>query len=140
MFYKPLLYPLLIQVALTCLVWFRMYQVRLREIQRKRIEPGELATRRQRRQLLEDTAAADNFSNQFEMPVLFYIAILLALTLMLQDPLLVILSWMFVATRVVHAAIHVSYNNVMHRFLVYVAGSFAVIGMWVRLGWYVISQ
>ena len=59
---------------------------------------------------------------------------------MLQDPLLVTLAWMFVATRIVHAAIHISYNNVMHRFLAYVAGSFVVMGMWVRLGWYVISQ
>ena len=140
MFYKPLLYPLLIQVGLTFLVWLRMYQTRLAEIQARQIDPNELATRRDSRRLLNNTAAADNFSNQFELPVLFYLAIMLALTLMLQDRVIVFLSWVFVILRVAHAIIHLSYNNVTHRFLVYVAGGLAVIGMWVRLGFYVISQ
>ena len=140
MFYKPLLYPLLIQVGLTFLVWLRMYQTRLAEIQARQIDPNELATRRDSRRLLKNTAAADNFSNQFELPVLFYLAIMLALTLMLQDRVIVFLSWVFVILRVAHAIIHLSYNNVTHRFLVYVAGGLAVIGMWVRLGFYVISQ
>ena len=140
MFYKPLLYPLLIQVGLTFLVWLRMYQTRLAEIQARQIDPNELATRRDSRRLLNNTAAADNFSNQFELPVLFYLAIMLALTLMLQDRVIVFLAWVFVILRVAHAIIHLSYNNVTHRFLVYVAGGLAVIGMWVRLGFYVISQ
>ena len=140
MFYKPLLYPLLIQVGLTFLVWLRMYQTRLAEIQARQIDPNELATRRDSRRLLNNTAAADNFSNQFELPVLFYLAIMLALTLMLQDRVIVFLAWVFVMLRVAHAIIHLSYNNVTHRFLVYVSGSLAVMGMWVRLGWYVIAQ
>ena len=140
MFYKPLLYPLLIQVGLTFLVWLRMYQTRLAEIQARQIDPNELATRRDSRRLLNNTAAADNFSNQFELPVLFYLAIMLALTLMLQDRVIVFLAWVFVILRVAHAIIHLSYNNVTHRFLVYVAGGLAVIGIWVRLGFYVISQ
>jgi len=140
MFYKPLLYPLLIQVGLTFLVWLRMYQTRLAEIQARQIDPNELATRRDSRRLLNNTAAADNFSNQFELPVLFYLAIMLALTLMLQDRVIVFLAWVFVILRVAHAIIHLSYNNVTHRFLVYVAGGLAVIGMWVRLGFYVIYQ
>jgi hypothetical protein len=140
MFYKPLLYPLLIQVGLTFLVWLRMYQTRLAEIQARQIDPNELATRRDSRRLLNNTAAADNFSNQFELPVLFYLAIMLALTLMLQDRVIVFLAWVFVILRVAHAIIHLSYNNVTHRFLVYVAGGLAVIGIWIRLGLYVISQ
>ena len=140
MFYKPLLYPLLIQVGLTFLVWLRMYQSRLAEIQSRQIDPNELATRRDSSRLLSNTAAADNFSNQFELPVLFYLAIMLALTLMLQDRVIVFLAWVFVILRVAHAIIHLSYNNVTHRFLVYVAGGLAVIGIWVRLGFYVISQ
>ena len=135
-----MLYPLLIQVGLTFLVWLRMYQTRLAEIQARQIDPNELATRRDSRRLLNNTAAADNFSNQFELPVLFYLAIMLALTLMLQDRVIVFLAWVFVILRVAHAIIHLSYNNVTHRFLVYVAGGLAVIGMWVRLGFYVISQ
>ncbi len=139
MFFKPLLYPLLIQVGLTFLVWVRMYQVRLAEMKEKKIDPESLATRSDSRRLLARTAAADNFSNQFEIPVLFYTAIMLALTLMLQDVVLVALAWMFVMLRIVHAAIHITYNNVMHRFTAYVMGAIAVLGMWVRLAWYIIG-
>lgn len=141
MFYKPLLYPLLIQVGLTFVVWLRVYQTRLREINRKNIDPDALATRGQARLLLSDSAAAaDNFANQFEMPVLFYAAMVLALTLLLQDPVIVALSWMFVILRAVHSVIHTTYNHVMHRFVAYLMSSLALFGIWARLAWYVISQ
>lgn len=141
MFYKPLLYPLLLQVGLTFLVWFRMYQVRLREINQKRIDPQALATREQARKLLTASAAvADNFANQFEMPVLFYAANLLALTLLLQDPVIVAFSWMFVILRAAHSFIHTTYNNVMHRFIAYLVSSLALLGIWARLAWYIIGQ
>lgn len=141
MFYKPLLYPLLIQVGLTFLVWVRMYYTRLGEMNRKKIDPQSVATRAQGRAVLTDSApASDNFANQFEMPVLFYAAIMLALTLMLQDVMIVTFSWMFVTLRIAHSAIHLTYNNVEHRFTAYVLSSLALFGIWVRLAWYVISQ
>jgi hypothetical protein len=141
MFYKPLLYPLLLQVGLTFLVMIRMYQTRLGEMQRKHIDPQDVATRARGRQVLTESAAsADNFANLFEMPVLFYTAILLALTLMLQDPVIVALAWMFVLLRAVHSLIHTTYNTVIHRFTAYIMSSIALLGIWVRLGWYIISQ
>jgi len=139
MYYKPLLLPLLIQVFLTFLVWFKMYYDRINEMKDKNIGAQQVSTRAGGRSVLIDSAAsADNFMNQFEMPVLFFVAILLALNLMWQDPLLVLFSWLFVALRIVHSLIHTTYNNVMHRFWAYVLSSFVLLGMWVRLGWYII--
>ena len=141
MFYKPLLYPLLIQVALTFVVWARMYQTRLAEMKKKRIDPQSVATRAAGRAVLTHSAAAtDNFANQFEMPVLFYLAVILALTLMLQDPVIVVLAWGFVLLRVVHAVVHLTYNQVVHRFTAYILSSIALLGIWVRLGWYIVGQ
>ena len=139
MFYKPLLLPLLIQVALTFVVLIRMYQTRIGEIQSKRIDPQSLATRVKARQVVTDSAAsADNFTNLFETPVLFYTAILLTLTLMLQDPVIVALAWMYVILRSVHSFIHTTYNTVMHRFYLYLLSCIALLGMWTRLGWYIV--
>ena len=140
MYYKPLFIPLLIQVGLTFAVWLRMYHLRIREMTAKRIDAQQVSTRTKGRQVLVDSAAAaDNFMNQFEMPVLFYTAIVLALVLMWQDPVLVILSWMFVALRVTHSIIHTTYNHVMHRFWVYIFSCFALLCIWIRLGWFMIS-
>jgi hypothetical protein len=141
MFYKPLLFPLLIQVALTFLVLIRMYRLRFAEMRRKQIAPQDLATRQSARGLLTDSgAAADNLVNQFEMPVLFYVAILLALTLMLQDPVIVVLAWLFVLLRAAHSLIHTTYNNVVHRFTAYILSTIALLGIWVRLAWYIIPK
>jgi len=136
MYFKPLLLPLLAQVALTFTVMTVMYRKRVAEMRSKQIHPQQIRTRSRSKDLLVDSApASDNYSNLFELPVLFYIAILLTLILMVQDSILVILAWTFVATRCVHSLIHVTYNKVMHRFAVFIFSSFVLLAFWVRLGW-----
>ena len=51
-------------------------------------------------------------ANQFEIPVLFYVLIALALPLRKADLVIVLLSWVFVVTRFVHAGIFVTSNDV----------------------------
>jgi len=130
---------MLIQAALTFVVLIRMYHTRIGEMRHRQIDPQSLDIRVKARQELTGSAAsADNFTNLFETPVLFYAAILLALTLMLQDPVIVGLAWMYVILRIVHSFIHTTYNTVMHRFYVYLLSCIALLGMWTRLGWYII--
>ncbi|MEJ2535302.1 MAG: MAPEG family protein [Gammaproteobacteria bacterium] len=132
---KALLYPLLVQVTLTFAVMFRMYAQRSAEFRTERIRPREVATRREAMNRLRSSAASsDNFSNQFEMPVLFYTAVVLAVTLLVQDLLLVMLAWIYVGLRVIHAAIHLSYNDVLHRFYAFVLSAFVLLAIWLRLG------
>lgn len=131
---KPLLLPLLAQVVLTFVVMFRMYAARVAEFRAKRIHPDSVPTRAAFRAQLTDSAnSADNFSNLFETPVLFYVAILLALVLLVTDPLLVMLAWLYVLCRVVHSLIHTTYNRVMHRFYAFSASVFVLMVIWVRL-------
>jgi hypothetical protein len=139
MYFKPLLLPLLAQVVLTFLVMISMYRTRVAEMKSKQIHPQQIKTRSKSKALLTNSAsAADNFSNLFELPVLFYTAILLTLMLMVQDSILVILAWTFVATRYLHSFIHVTYNHVMHRFSVFLFGAFVLLAFWVRLGWIIL--
>ena len=136
MYFKPLLLPLLAQVALTFIVMTSMYQTRVAEMKTKRIHPQRVKTRVKSKHLLTDSApASDNFSNLFELPVLFYTAILLTLILMVQDSILVILAWNFVISRYLHSLIHVTYNRVIHRFYMFLLSSFFLLAYWVRLGW-----
>ena len=140
MYFKPLLLPLLAQVALTFIVMLVMYQKRLSEMKIKQIDPQQTQTRSKSKALLTNSAsAADNFSNLFELPILFYTAILLTLILMVQDGILVILAWSFVISRYLHSLIHVSYNRVMHRFSVFIFSSFVLLAYWVRLGWMILQ-
>jgi len=135
-YFKPLLIPLLAQVALTFAVMLVMYRRRVVEMKTKRIHPQRIKTRSGMHGVLVDAeSAANNYANLFEGPVLFYLAILLALILMLQDGIIVTLAWIYVASRFVHSLIHISYNRVMHRFWVFVFSTLALLAIWVRLGW-----
>ncbi len=72
-----------------------------------------------------------NFRNLFEMPVLFYVLCLaLYMTHNVSEAPLV-LAWIYVALRIVHSLIHVTYNKIMHRFFVYALSSFLLLAMWI---------
>ena len=71
------------------------------------------------------------FSNQFEIPVLFYILIAIALPLHKADLFIVLMSWVFVVTRFVHAGIFVTSNDVRQRGLVWFAGVLVLLAMWI---------
>jgi hypothetical protein len=71
------------------------------------------------------------FHNQLELPMLFYIVVLLALSTKTLDVILYVLSWMFVASRYVHTYIHVTSNRLDRRTAVFLIGAIALTLMWV---------
>jgi hypothetical protein len=77
------------------------------------------------------TQIGNCFSNQFEIPVLFYALIALALPLHKADLFIVLMSWVFVVTRFAHAGIFVTTNNVGQRGLVWFAGALVLLAMWI---------
>jgi hypothetical protein len=77
------------------------------------------------------TRIVNRFANQFEIPVLFYILIAIALPLRRTDLVIVLLSWVFVVTRFVHAGIFVTSNDLNRRSLAWFAGVLVVFVMWV---------
>jgi hypothetical protein len=77
------------------------------------------------------TQIGNCFKNQFELPLLFYALIALALPLRHADLVIVLLSWVFVVTRFAHAGIFVSSNNVQQRSLAWFAGVLVLFAMWV---------
>ena len=140
MYFKPLLIPLLAQVALTFIVMIVMYLKRVSEMKTKRIHPQRTKTRSNTHGVLTDSeSTANNYANLFESPVLFYVAILLTLILMVQDSILVVLAWTWVTLRYIHSFIHITYNRVMHRFLVFIFSSFVLFAIWLRLGWIIVQ-
>jgi hypothetical protein len=77
------------------------------------------------------TQIGNCFKNQFELPVLFYILIALALPLRHADYVIVLLSWVFVVTRLVHAGVFVSSNDLNRRSLAWFAGVVVLLVMWI---------
>lgn len=74
--------------------------------------------------------ASNAFSNQFELPVLFFVLVPLALYTRKADLFFVVMSWLFVAARVVQAGAYVTSNRLDIRFPAYIAGAFILLIMW----------
>lgn len=129
---RAIFLPAFAMVALTIVVWLRMFFVRVGQMKRERIHPQAVATSAQAVARLTDSRVADNFRNLFELPVLFYLALAVAAIAGLATTTTLVLAWLFVLLRMAHSAIQCSYNKVMHRFQAYLAGG---IVLWLLWAW-----
>jgi len=124
------LLPVFVQVALTFGLLLWMADARRRALVKGETKFRDIALR-QPNWPVRATQVGNCYSNQFELPVLFYVLIALALPLRHADFLIVVLSWVFVITRFVHAGIFVNSNDVRQRSLAWFAGALVLLVMWI---------
>jgi hypothetical protein len=77
------------------------------------------------------TQIGNCYANQFELPLLFYVLIALALPLRHADLFIVLMSWVFVVTRFVHAGVFVTSNDLGQRSKAWLAGVLVLLAMWI---------
>jgi hypothetical protein len=123
------LLPVFVLVGLTFALLLWMATARARALTGKEIRIKDIALG-QPNWPERPTQIGNCFSNQFELPVLFYILIAVALPLRHADLVIVLLSWVFVVTRFAHAGIFVTSNNVQQRSLAWFAGVLVLLAMW----------
>ena len=124
-----ILLPVFVQVALTftLLVW--MGYLRIRILRTGTLRVGDVALGEPKWPIAA-LQVQNSFHNQFELPLLFYVLVALALITRQVTTLLAVLCWLFVISRVVHALIHTTTNHVPSRFWAYVFGLTVLILMW----------
>ena len=74
-----------------------------------------------------------NYMNLLELPVLFYAACLTLFVTSQVDSPAQALAWAYVALRLAHSLVHLSYNKVMHRLTFFAASNLVLGVIWVRL-------
>jgi len=129
-----ILAPLFALLAITALVWLTMLVQRALHMRRHGIRPQDMPTRVLADVKFGEAQAANNaLMNLFELPVAFYLFCLVTLMLNRGDSLFLAVAWAYVALRGAQALIHVTYNNVAHRGLAYLASSTLLWLLWLRL-------
>ena len=126
---QMVLLPVFVLVGLTFALLLWMASARTRALTSREISLKDIALG-QPNWPTRATQIGNCFSNQFELPLLFYLLIALALPLRHTDLVIVLLSWVFVITRFVHAGIFVTSNNVQQRSLAWFAGVLVLFAMW----------
>jgi hypothetical protein len=127
---EAILLPVFALVALTLALLFLTGYSRVRSVRRGETRVRDIALG-QPNWPERITKIGNSYASQFELPVLFYVLVILAYVLHQTDFLLVVLSWVFVATRFVHAYIHVTSNHVGWRFNAFAAGFAVLAVMWI---------
>jgi hypothetical protein len=126
---QSVLLPVFVQVGLTFFLLLWMAGARRNALVRGETKLRDIALREQNWPA-QATQIGNCFSNQFEIPVLFYVLIAIALPLRHADYVTVLLSWVFVVTRFAHAGIFVTSNDVRTRSLAWFAGVLVLFAMW----------
>jgi hypothetical protein len=131
---NAILFPVFVQVFLTFVVMVAMGAARRQSMIEKRQSLNDAKVRLGTVEWSENaTKRSRNFSNQFELPVLFYAVVAFALLTRQADLVMVTLAWVFALTRIAHAYIHIGSNRVQYRGLFYLVGAAALLAMWVVL-------
>jgi hypothetical protein len=126
------LLPVAAMMLLVFCVGVALLAQRSREMKARRIHPQKVATSAQMGATMQRVNIADNFRNLFETPVLFYALCLSLAVTQSATPLMLAGLWAYVALRVVHSAIHCTYNRVMHRFAAFGAGFVLLLVLWMN--------
>ncbi|KAA1164782.1 MULTISPECIES: MAPEG family protein [Pseudoalteromonas] len=135
---KIIILAMFTQVTLSLVVMLIMGKRRFAAAKNKQLDLSDFKTMQLDKAGDTIRVADRNFSNQFEIPVLFYAGCLLALQLNSASTLVAILACLFVATRIVHSVIHLGKNNVRARFNVFLLGCICVFSIWLAMVWRVL--
>ncbi|TMJ02188.1 MAG: MAPEG family protein [Alphaproteobacteria bacterium] len=127
---QMVLLPVFVQVALTFGLLFWMASARTGSVRRGETKIRDIA--------LGQTAWPDrpqqisnSYDSQFQLPLLFYVLVILAWITKHADLLFVVMAWMFVLLRLAHAYVHTTSNHVPTRFRIFAAGVFVLLLMWI---------
>ena len=126
---QAILLPLFVQVALTFGLLFWMAFARIGAIKRKETRMADIALG-QSNWPPKVQQIGNSYHSQFQIPVLFYALVALAILTKSADLLFVVMAWVFVLTRLLHAYIHTTSNTVRHRFNAFALGMFILLAMW----------
>jgi hypothetical protein len=125
-----LLYPMFALACWTLVVLLLIPLVRVRSALRRETSADDFK--------LGESAAVPpyvsipnrNYMNLLELQMLFYVVCLLLYVTGSASSLTISLAWAYVVLRVVHSAIHLTYNSVMHRLAAFTLGNFALVFLW----------
>jgi hypothetical protein len=119
-----------VEVILTFALLFWSGALHSRDLRAGTVKPEDVALRepnwpKRSRQV------SNAYSNQTELPTLFYILTILSYLSHHAGYLFVVLAWVFVVFRLLHAAVHVTSNNVKLRGALFGLGAVVLAVMWV---------
>ena len=128
----PLVYPMFAMVLLTFAVAVVLFRARIRAVREGHTAVSYFRTFAGSPPELEFLAKPTrHFANLFEVPTLFYAGCLAAMVVGATGAPALVFAWGYVATRLVHAWVHLGGNRVRHRFRIYLISWVFLLALWI---------
>jgi len=127
---EMILLPLFVEVILTFALLFWLGPLRARDFRSGLVREEDIGLR-QPNWSKPALQVQYSFSNQFELPVLFYVLTILAYVTHHAGLLFVVLAWVFVIFRLFQAYVHVTSNKVRLRGMFFGISAIALAIMWI---------
>jgi hypothetical protein len=127
---QEVLLPLFLEVILTFALLFWLAPLRASDFSSGRTRPQDVALR-EPNWSQRSMQVAYSYSNQFELPVLFYVLTILAWVTRHADLIFVVLAWIFVIFRYLQAYVHVTSNQVRLRGAFFGVSALVLAIMWI---------
>ena len=128
--------PFVGTMLLSMVVWLYMYAQRIPFIVSSKLTPQQLTPLEFARLSPPRVAnPSENLKNLFELPTIFYAVVLYLYAMNQVDVLHVVAAWVFFAFRILHSAVHCTFNLVPLRFWLYAISAAALWLMLCRAAW-----
>lgn len=124
-------WPIIAHVALVYFLYMLLSYRRQKLVRGGKIRRSNY--RENRDEPAEGLVVKHCLANQFELPVLFYACCVLLYMTEADNLVAVVLAWIFVASRYLHAFIHVTSNNLRYRSPLFACGYVVLGAMWMWL-------
>lgn len=126
-----ILYPLFALAAWTFIVLALIPVARVRAGRRREIVTDDFKFGESPRVPGHVSIPNRNYMNLLELPMLFYVVGIVLYVTGGASTVAIAVAWAFVALRVVHSVIHLTYNRVLHRLAAFSAANVALAVLWV---------
>jgi hypothetical protein len=127
---QQVLLPLFLEVILTFALLFSLAPLRTRDVSSGVTRPEDIALR-EPNWSQRSLQVGYSYSNQFELPVLFYVLTILAYFTRHAGVLFVVMAWVFVIFRYLQAYVHVTSNKVRLRGAFFGVSALVLAIMWI---------
>ena len=135
-----ILHPVFALAGWTFLVLLLIPFARVRSVRRREISPNDFKYGESSAVPPDVAIPNRNYMNLLELPMLFYVVCVLLYLTAGTTRMALFLAWAYVALRVVHSLIHLSYNHVLHRLGAFTLSNAALVSLWVIAGAHVLSS
>lgn len=115
--------PAIALMLWTFIVSMRMVLDRVQAAKKGDVDPRYYKTYRDNTGVPDKIIKMGNhYNNLFQMPIFFYLLVIMIYVTETVDSFFIVLAWLFVASRIAHTFIHLKRNNPLYRMQAFAAG------------------